>query len=94
MKESIDANGNYIAQTIGGKHIDHGTAVMKDAKACFTSAMTKDGEVCWTTGPVKIGQSMVTKQQQGRETDGDAGQIYVHCRCRSKDSRAKSCFPA
>jgi hypothetical protein len=67
LKESVDANGNYIAQTVGGKHIDHGTAVMKDAKACFTSAMTKDGEMCWTTKPVKIGHSMVTTNDKGEK---------------------------
>jgi hypothetical protein len=67
LKESIDADGNYIAETVGGKHIDHGTAVMKDEKACFTSAMTKDGEVCWTTGPVKIGHSMVTRSSKGQK---------------------------
>ena len=38
MQESIDANGNYIT-TSGAEHIDHGTVVMKDGKACFTSAM-------------------------------------------------------
>ena len=65
--ESIDADGNYIAQTIGGKHVDHGTAVMKHAKACFTSAMTKDGEICWTTGPVKIGHSFVTHSSKGQK---------------------------
>jgi len=65
--ESIDANGDYIAQTIGGKHLDHGTAVMKDGKACFTSAMTKDGEMCWTTRPVAIGHSMVTTNDKGRK---------------------------
>ena len=48
MQESVDADGKYI--TVSGKeHIDHGTAVMKDGKACFTSAMDKQGEVCWTT---------------------------------------------
>ena len=67
LKESVDANGNYIAQTVGGKHIDHGTAVMKDAKACFTSAMTKDGEMCWSTGPVEIGHSMVTTNDKGEK---------------------------
>ena len=47
MQELIDAKGDYI--TVSGKeHIDHGTAVMKDGKACFTSEMDKDGEVCWT----------------------------------------------
>ena len=67
LKESIDADGNYIAQTVGGKHIDHGTAVMKDNKACFTSAMTNEGEVCWTTRTVKIGHSFVTRNDKGRK---------------------------
>jgi hypothetical protein len=67
LKESIGADGNYIVNTVGGKHIDHGTAVMKDNKACFTSAMTKDGEMCWTTGPVKIGHSMVTTNDKGEK---------------------------
>jgi predicted PilT family ATPase len=67
LRESIDADGNYITQTIGGKHIDHGTAVMKDDKACFTSAMTKDGEICWTTSPVKIGHSMHTVSDKGEK---------------------------
>ena len=67
VRESIDADGNYIENTIGGKHVDHGTAVLKDKKACFTSAMTKDGEECWTTSPVKIGHSMVTTNGKGRK---------------------------
>lgn len=57
MQESIDANGNYVA-TSNGTHIDHGTAVMKGDKGCFTSAMNKNGEICWTTKPVDVGQSM------------------------------------
>jgi hypothetical protein len=67
VKESIDADGNYIENSVAGKHIDHGTAVMKDGKACFTSAMTKEGEECWTTRPVKIGHSMVTTNDKGRK---------------------------
>ena len=67
VRESIDADGNYIENTVGGKHVDHGTAVMKDKKACFTSAMTKDGEMCWTTRLVKIGHSMVTTNDKGRK---------------------------
>jgi len=65
--ESIDANGDYIAQTVGGKHLDHGTAVMKDGKACFTSKMDKEGEVCWTApkSESKVGQSFVTKSDKG-----------------------------
>ena len=67
VRESIDADGNYIENSVAGKHIDHGTAVMKDGKACFTSAMTKDGEECWTTRPVKIGHSMVTTNDKGQK---------------------------
>jgi hypothetical protein len=65
--ETIDAKGNYIENSIAGKHVDHGTAVMKDDKACFTSAMTKDGEVCWTTKPVKIGHVMHTVSDKGEK---------------------------
>ena len=67
LRESIDADGNYIAETVRGKHVDHGTAVMKDGKACFTSAMTKEGEVCWTTRPVSVGHSMATKSDKGEK---------------------------
>ena len=67
VRESIDADGNYISQSAAGKHLDHGTAVMKARKACFTSAMTKKGEVCWTTEPVKIGRSMVTTSSKGQK---------------------------
>jgi hypothetical protein len=67
VKESIDADGNFITNSVAGKHLDHGTAVMKDDKACFTSLMTKDGEVCWTTKPVKVGQSMKTTSDKGEK---------------------------
>ena len=69
LKESVDADGNYITNTIGGKHVDHGTAVMKDSKACFTSAMTKDGEICWTTPPhaMKVGHTFVTTSDKGEK---------------------------
>jgi hypothetical protein len=67
IRESIDPDGNYITQSRGGKHLDHGTAVMKGDKACFTSAMTKEGEVCWTTTPVKIGHSMNTVSDKGQK---------------------------
>ena len=67
LKELIDADGNYITQTMAGKHKDHGTAVMKGTKACFTSAMTKDGEVCWTTSPVSVGHSMKTVSDKGEK---------------------------
>ena len=67
--ESIDADGNFIANTRAGKHLDHGTAAMKDGKACFTSAMTNEGEVCWTTPPhaLPIGRSFLTKSDKGEK---------------------------
>ncbi len=68
VQESIDAKGNFIANSADGKkHLDHGTSVMKGDKACFTSAMTKEGEVCWTTKAVEIGQSMDTVSDKGRK---------------------------
>jgi hypothetical protein len=65
VQESIDATGKFIAQSTAGKHLDHGTAVMKGDKACFTSLMTKEGEVCWTTKPLKIGESFDTTSDKG-----------------------------
>ena len=69
VRESIDASGNYIENAVSGKHIDHGTAVMKGHKACFTSAMTKEGELCWTTpkSELKVGQSFVATSDKGRK---------------------------
>ena len=66
MQESIDATGKYITVS-GTEHIDHGTAVMKDGKACFTSAMTKEGEVCWTDPMVAEGQSGETTSDKGEK---------------------------
>lgn len=66
IQESIDENGNYIAVS-GAEHIDHGTAVMKNGKACFTSAMTKDGEECWTDPKLEIGQSGETTSDKGEK---------------------------
>jgi len=65
----VFTDGNYIENAVNGKHVDHGTAVMKGDKACFTSAMTKEGELCWTTPPhaVKIGHSFVTTSDKGRK---------------------------
>ncbi len=66
MQESVDASGKYI--TVSGKeHIDHGSAVMKDGKACFTSAMTKEGEVCWTDPMIAEGQSGETTSDKGEK---------------------------
>ena len=69
VRETIDADGNYITNAVSGKHMDHGTAVMKGGKACFTSAMTKEGELCWTTpkSALKIGHSFVTRSDKGRK---------------------------
>ena len=67
VQESIDAKGNYIANSVDGKHLDHGTGLMKGDKACFTSAMDKEGEVCWTTKAVEIGQSMATTSSKGEK---------------------------
>ena len=66
IQESVDANGNYIANA-GTEHFDHGTAVMKDGKACFTSAMNKDGEVCWTDPMLAEGQSGETTSDKGEK---------------------------
>jgi hypothetical protein len=66
VQESVDAAGKYI--TVSGKeHIDHGTAAMKDGKACFTSAMNKDGEVCWTDPMIAVGQSGQTTSDKGEK---------------------------
>lgn len=67
VQESIDSKGNWIANSVTGKHLDHGTSVMKGDKACFTSLMTKEGEVCWTTKAVAIGQSMDTTSDKGEK---------------------------
>ena len=66
VQESIDENGNYISVS-GTEHMDHGTAMMKDGKACFTSAMTKEGEVCWTDPKTEIGQSGETTSDKGEK---------------------------
>ena len=56
VTESIDASGAYVTWA-GAEHVDHGTAVDKDGKACFTSAMNKDGEMCWTDPKIEPGAS-------------------------------------
>lgn len=70
-RETVDADGNYITETMGGKHIDHGTAVVKGDMACFTSAMNKDGEVCWKSHAVGVGHSMVVVNDK-------RGKLTVH----------------
>ena len=66
IQESVDAAGKYIAVS-GKEHIDHGTAVMKDGKACFTSAMDKEGEVCWTDPMVAVGASGEATSDKGEK---------------------------
>jgi len=66
MQESIDAEGNYIV-TSGADHVDHGTAMMKGGKVCFTSAMTKEGEECWTDPAVAVGASGETVSDKGEK---------------------------
>ena len=63
---SVDASGNYV-NWAGSEHIDHGTAVVKDDKVCFTSAMDKEGEVCWTDPKVEVGQSGETTSDKGEK---------------------------
>ena len=70
-------DGNYIANAVSGKHIDHGTAVMKDGKACFTSAMTKDGEDVLDDPAGQDRALDEHDQRQGREADRDAVAKYV-----------------
>jgi hypothetical protein len=64
--ESIDANGNYVAWS-GDKHLDHGTAIVKGDKVCFTSAMDQEGEVCWTTKDIAVGESFETTSDKGEK---------------------------
>ena len=66
VRESVDATGKYIAVS-GTEHLDHGTGVIKDGKACFTSAMDKEGEVCWTDPMVAVGQSGETTSDKGEK---------------------------
>jgi hypothetical protein len=67
LRMSVDDSGNYIENTAAGKHRDHGTALVKGDKICFTSAMNKEGEVCWTGKDLKAGQSMVTTSDKGQK---------------------------
>lgn len=64
--ETVDPAGAYVAWS-GTEHLDHGTAVMKGDKACFTSAMNKEGEICWTTSPTEVGQSFDTASDKGEK---------------------------
>ncbi|MEO7411268.1 MAG: hypothetical protein ABIU10_08115 [Sphingomicrobium sp.] len=66
VTESIDASGNYVTWA-GAEHIDHGTALDKDGKACFTSAMDKEGEMCWTNPKIEPGASGETVNDKGEK---------------------------
>ena len=66
VQETVDASGNYVTWA-GSEHIDHGTAVMKDGKACFTSAMNSDGEMCWTDPKLEPGASGETVNDKGEK---------------------------
>ena len=63
---TIDADGNYIENTVAGKHLDHGTAAMKDGKICFDSKMGQ-GEQCWTMKSVGVGHSFVSTSDKGQK---------------------------
>lgn len=67
--ETIDADGNYISETADGKHADHGTAVMKDGKACFTSAMSDEGERCFTVPDHAVGDTITVVEDNGEELE-------------------------
>ena len=77
VRESIDARGNYIAVS-GKEHFDHGTAVVKDGKDCFTSAMNDKGEECWSGPSLAIGQS-------GAATSDTENDHQTHRICASDD---------
>ena len=64
--ESIDANGRYITVS-GAEHVDHGTAVVKGTKICFTSEMDKEGENCWQDPKLEIGQSGESTSDKGEK---------------------------
>lgn len=65
MQESIDATGNYIANS-GEEHVDHGTYAMVDGKHCFTSAMTDEGQVCWTApANTEVGETAEVTSDKG-----------------------------
>lgn len=63
--ESIDADGNYIANA-GDEHYDHGTYAMVDGQQCFTSAMNEDGQVCWSApAAIAVGESADITSNEG-----------------------------
>ncbi|MCM8557297.1 hypothetical protein [Sphingomicrobium sediminis] len=67
--ETIDADGNYIADSTDGAHLDHGTMRMVDGQGCFTSAMNDEGEICWTIEPHNVGETQTTVGSNGDSLD-------------------------
>lgn len=66
-QESIDASGNYIANS-GDEHADHGSYALVDGKHCFTSAMTEEGQVCWTApANIGVGESVEITSDKGEK---------------------------
>ena len=65
--ESVDNDGNFITQSSRGKHLDHGTAMMKGNKVCFSSAMDPKRDGCWTAKDLKVGQSAITTSDKGEK---------------------------
>ena len=66
LQLSVDVGGNYII-TSGTQHVDHGTAMIKNGKFCFTSAMTKEGENCWTNPKLNVDASGETVSDKGEK---------------------------
>src|SRR5919112_2941250 len=66
LQLSVDVGGNYII-TSGTQHVDHGTAMIKNGKFCFTSAMTKEGENCWTNPKLDVDASGETVSDKGEK---------------------------
>jgi hypothetical protein len=65
---SVDADGNYITQSVAGKHLDHGTAVVKDDQRGRGLLDHSSGQG-WPFDE--------NGQRQGREADGHAGEILA-----------------
>jgi hypothetical protein len=65
LRESVDSDGNFVTETSAGKQVDHGTAMMKDGKVCFDSAVGSGDNDCWTATPTAIGHSMETVSDKG-----------------------------
>jgi hypothetical protein len=67
VRESIDSHGGYVMSSADGKHLDHGTLVIRNGKVCHTSLMSNDGEVCWIVPHARIGQTVTAVSPKGRK---------------------------